>query len=132
MKKILSVVLALTMVFSLTAISASADGAQEITYSLYSQPDGIDPGITNNSFASDILANAFEKTAATTVVIPQGCKTIGARAFANSGVRTVKIPASVTTIADDAFYSCGKIIMVTTNETAIEYAREHNMMVGAP
>ena len=81
---------------------------------------------------TQILANAFEKTAATTVVIPQGCKTIGARAFANSGVRTVKIPASVTTIADDAFYSCGKIIMVTTNETAIEYAREHNMMVGVP
>ena len=60
MKKTLSVILALTMVFSLAAISANADGAQEITYSLYSQPDGIDPGITNNSFASDILANAFE------------------------------------------------------------------------
>ena len=60
MKKTLCLILALAMVFSLAAVSASADGAQEITYSLYSQPDGIDPGITNNSFASDILANAFE------------------------------------------------------------------------
>ena len=60
MKKTLSIILALAMVFSLAAISASADGAQEITYSLFSQPDGIDPGITNNSFASDILANVFE------------------------------------------------------------------------
>ncbi len=60
MKKSLSLILALAMVFSLAAVSAYADGAKEITYSLYSQPDGIDPGITNNSFASDILANAFE------------------------------------------------------------------------
>ena len=60
MKKTLSVILALAMVFSLAAVSAGADGVQEITYSLFSQPDGIDPGITNNSFASDILANVFE------------------------------------------------------------------------
>ena len=60
MKKFLSLVLALAMVFSLAAVSAHADAAQEITYSLYSEPDGIDPGITNNSFAAYVLANAFE------------------------------------------------------------------------
>ena len=59
MKKILTLVLALAMILSLAAI-AGADGVQEITYSLYSQPDGIDPGITNNSFASYVLANVFE------------------------------------------------------------------------
>ena len=61
MKKLLSLILALCMVLSLAAFAgAGAEGAKEITYSLYSQPDGIDPGITNNSFASYVLANAFE------------------------------------------------------------------------
>lgn len=33
---------------------------QEITYVLSNEPDGIDPGITNNSFASTFLVNCFE------------------------------------------------------------------------
>ncbi len=33
---------------------------QEITYVLSNEPDGIDPGITNNSFASIFLVNCFE------------------------------------------------------------------------
>lgn len=33
---------------------------QEITYVLSNEPDGIDPGITNNSFASVFLVNCFE------------------------------------------------------------------------
>ena len=59
MKKFLALFLVFVMIFSIAAV-ASADGVQEITYSLYSQPDGIDPGITNNSFASYVLANVFE------------------------------------------------------------------------
>lgn len=56
MKKFLCALLALCMVLSL----ACAMAAQEITYSLYSEPDGIDPSVTNNSFASYVLANCFE------------------------------------------------------------------------
>ncbi|MDK2808279.1 MAG: oligopeptide transport system substrate-binding protein [Clostridiales bacterium] len=33
---------------------------QEITFVLSNEPDGLDPGITNNSFAAPFLANCFE------------------------------------------------------------------------
>lgn len=35
-------------------------GAQELTFVLSNEPDGIDPGVTNNSFAKYVLANCFE------------------------------------------------------------------------
>lgn len=59
MKKMLSLLLAMLMVLSMCAF-ASAEPAQEIIYALANEPDGIDPGITNNSFASPILCNVFE------------------------------------------------------------------------
>lgn len=45
------------------AANASAPAAsvpQEITFALHNTPDGIDPTVTNNSFASPIIYNAFE------------------------------------------------------------------------
>ena len=42
------------------AVLPAAAAVQEITYALANEPDGIDPGITNNSFASPILNNVFE------------------------------------------------------------------------
>jgi oligopeptide transport system substrate-binding protein len=33
---------------------------QTLTFALQNEPDGLDPGITNNSFASPILLNVFE------------------------------------------------------------------------
>ncbi len=33
---------------------------QKLTFALQNEPDGLDPGITNNSFASPILLNVFE------------------------------------------------------------------------
>lgn len=59
MKKFLC--LMLCVMLGLTAFSAAlAEPVQEITYALANEPDGIDPGVTNNSFASPILNNAFE------------------------------------------------------------------------
>ena len=58
MKKFLLFVLCLMLVVS--AFPVSADPVQEITYALANEPDGIDPGVTNNSFASPILNNVFE------------------------------------------------------------------------
>ncbi|MBQ2976244.1 MAG: peptide ABC transporter substrate-binding protein [Clostridia bacterium] len=59
MRKMLSLLLALMMLLSMTTI-ASAEATQEIVYALANEPDGIDPSVTNNSFASPILVNAFE------------------------------------------------------------------------
>ena len=42
-----------------TAEAAPA-GAQEMTFVLNNIPDGLDPGVTNNSFAQYVLINCFE------------------------------------------------------------------------
>ncbi|MBQ9210735.1 MAG: peptide ABC transporter substrate-binding protein [Clostridia bacterium] len=59
MKKFLSLLMCAVMLMTMVSL-ASADPAQEIVYALSNEPDGIDPGVTNNSFASPILENAFE------------------------------------------------------------------------
>lgn len=38
----------------------TSGGAQELTFVLSNEPDGIDPGVTNNSFAKYVLNNCFE------------------------------------------------------------------------
>lgn len=58
MKKFL--LLMLCLMLAVTAFPVAADPVQEITYALSNEPDGIDPGVTNNSFASPILNNTFE------------------------------------------------------------------------
>ena len=62
MKKLLSLVLALALTLSLgSAALANSDPAmQEIIFALQNEPDGIDPSVTNNSFASPFMANCFE------------------------------------------------------------------------
>jgi oligopeptide transport system substrate-binding protein len=39
---------------------AGGEVAQELVFALQNEPDGIDPNVTNNSFASTILMNCFE------------------------------------------------------------------------
>ena len=61
MRKLLPILLALLMAASMLPLSgAAAEAAQEITFALQNEPDGIDPSVTNNSFASPFLANCFE------------------------------------------------------------------------
>ena len=46
---------------STTASSESTgDAAQELTFVLSNIPDGLDPSVTNNSFAQYVLINCFE------------------------------------------------------------------------
>lgn len=59
MKKFISLILALMMTLSMVAI-AGAEPAQEIVFALANEPDGIDPNVTSNSFASPFLVNCFE------------------------------------------------------------------------
>ena len=83
MKKLVSLALAVLMCLSLVACGGSssagnisdltsattatvasttpaADVAQEMTFVLSDEPDGIDPTVTNNSFAMYVLVNCFE------------------------------------------------------------------------
>lgn len=84
MKKLVSLALAVLMCLSLTACGGSsssggnisdmaaattaapasttpaADVAQEMTFVLSDEPDGIDPTVTNNSFAMYVLCNCFD------------------------------------------------------------------------
>lgn len=65
MKKRLGMLLALALGFAAMAGTAAvaeealAD-AQELTFVLSNEPDGIDPNVTNNSFAVPFLVNCFE------------------------------------------------------------------------
>ena len=87
MKKLVSLALAIVMCLSLVACGGNSDGgnisnlapattapapaaeapeapaadvAQEMTFVLSDEPDGIDPTVTNNSFAMYVLVNCFE------------------------------------------------------------------------
>lgn len=62
MKKKLTFAIAIIMLLSIVFSSALAAGdvEQKLVFALQNEPDGIDPGITNNSFASPILLNTFE------------------------------------------------------------------------
>ena len=61
MRKLLPMLLALLLVTALLPLTgAVAATSQEITFALQNEPDGIDPSVTNNSFASPFLANCFE------------------------------------------------------------------------
>ena len=64
MKKKLGMFLALTLsAAALAGMSAAAESladAQELTFILSNEPDGIDPNVTNNSFAVPFLVNCFE------------------------------------------------------------------------
>ncbi len=61
MRKRLAILLAVLVSLSAAVLPAAmAEPAQEIVFALHNEPDGIDPGVTNNSFASPFLANCFE------------------------------------------------------------------------
>jgi oligopeptide transport system substrate-binding protein len=61
MRKHLALLMAALLLLTAFPLAwASAAPAQEITFALHNEPDGIDPSVTNNSFASPFLANCFE------------------------------------------------------------------------
>ena len=61
MRKQLALLLAILLVLTAVPLTGSmAESTQEMTFALQNEPDGIDPSVTNNSFASPFLANCFE------------------------------------------------------------------------
>ena len=71
-----------------------------------------------------IEQDAFTNCAAEVVVIPSGCRAIGACAFSSSAsIRYIHIPASVSAIAEDAFAGCNALtIIAPADSEAIRFA----------
>lgn len=62
---------------------------------------------------------SFVGMAASEIIIPDGCVSIGARAFADcANLTDVTIPASVTEIAEDAFAGCSGVTITTPASSA--------------
>ncbi len=64
-KGFIALMIAVLMVAALPAFAnggkdSAAGTEQKLVFALQNEPDGLDPGITNNSFASPVLYNAFE------------------------------------------------------------------------
>ena len=79
------------------------------------------------AFLKEIGEEAFAGCSEESVIVPDGCETIGARAFADSAnLRTITIPASVTSIAADAFDGCTDLtIRAPKGSYASRYAAAH-------
>ena len=75
-----------------------------------------------------IEEEAFAGITARTVVIPEGCTSIGSRAFADCGsLKYVVIPDSVTGIEGDAFEGSKVTFVCNDNSAAADYARNHSI-----
>ena len=84
-------------------------------------------GLKLPAFLKEIGEEAFAGCSEESVIVPDGCETIGARAFADSAnLRTITIPASVTSIAADAFDGCTDLtIRAPKGSYASRYAAAH-------
>ena len=81
------------------------------------------------AFLKEIGEEAVAGCSEESVIVPDGCETIGARAFADSAnLRTITIPASVTSIAADAFDGCTDLTIRTPKGSyASRYAAAHGL-----
>ena len=81
------------------------------------------------AFLKEIGEEAFAGCSEESVIVPDGCETIGVRAFADSAnLRTITIPASVTSIAADAFDGCTDLTIRTPKGSyASRYAAAHGL-----
>ena len=88
---------------------------------------GSGSGLKLPAFLKEIGEEAFAGCSEESVIVPDGCETIGARAFADSAnLRTITIPASVTSIAADAFDGCTDLTIRTPKGSyASRYAAAH-------
>lgn len=123
-------------IYPVTVITSCWNVSWGREYQLYIGEAPSDERITGDTLripanVKDIEAESFMKTNAQIAIIPEGCKTIGAKAFANSPrLEEVEIPESVTDLDETAFEGCSMLrVFVTRSEAAILYAVENNIMV---
>lgn len=71
---------------------------------------------------------AFAGTIASAVVMPEGVISIGARAFSKcANLMEIVIPATVRNIAEDAFQGSDNVLIVSSSETILKWAKDHGI-----
>ena len=130
-KKVLSLLLAVAMLFSITAgieLSAYADmgayeysvlddGTVEITFYSGSDLESDIPETINGKMVTSIGEGAFaDCDSLRNVTIPESVKNIGENAFNScDGLTSLTIPNSVTSIGEGAFYKCENLSSINVD-----------------
>ena len=116
-------------------VSASEPGEGESDYTYNALDDGtieikgysgsaeniVIPAQIDGKSVTRIGNNAFEKSSAKEIVIPDSVTEIGSQAFSGCGKLTgVSIPNSVTTIRDRAFFDCNSLASITIPDSVTD------------
>ena len=101
--------------------NALDDGTIEITGYSGSAENIVIPAQIDGKSVTRIGNNAFEKSSAKEIVIPDSVTEIGSQAFSGCGKLTgVSIPNSVTTIRDRAFFDCNSVASITIPDSVTD------------
>ena len=101
--------------------NALDDGTIEITSYSGSAENIVIPAQIDGKSVTRIGNNAFEKSSAKEIVIPDSVTEIGSQAFSGCGKLTgVSIPNSVTTIRDRAFFDCNSLASITIPDSVTD------------
>ena len=101
--------------------NALEDGTIEITGYSGSAENIVIPAQIDGKSVTRIGNNAFEKSSAKEIVIPDSVTEIGSQAFSGCGKLTgVSIPNSVTTIRDRAFFDCNSLASITIPDSVTD------------
>ena len=106
---------------SVYTYNALDDGTIEITGYSGSAENIVIPAQIDGKSVTRIGNNAFEKSSAKEIVIPDSVTEIGSQAFSGCGKLTsVLIPNSVTMIRDRAFFDCNSLASITIPDSVTD------------
>ena len=106
---------------SVYTYNALDDGTIEITGYSGSAENIVIPAQIDGKSVTRIGNNAFEKSSAKEIVIPDSVTEIGSQAFSGCGKLTgVSIPNSVTMIRDRAFFDCNSLASITIPDSVTD------------
>ena len=106
---------------SVYTYNALDDGTIEITGYSGSAENIVIPAQIDGKSVTRIGNNAFEKSSAKEIVIPDSVTDIGSQAFSGCGKLTgVSIPNSVTMIRDRAFFDCNSLASITIPDSVTD------------
>ena len=101
--------------------NALDDGTIEITGYSGSAENIVIPAQIDGKSVTRIGNNAFEKSSAKEIVIPDSVTEIGSQAFSScEKLTSVSIPNSVTTIRDRAFFDCNSLASITIPDSVTD------------